>query len=177
MGNFRITADALEWIGGKQDDPQDHCLHGHVTVQIGTAVLEDNGTVSATALYLLKTLTEDKLMSEYDIQMIPCCGHFLVADKDLANVAIIGCDIGTDWSTIHEGDAVRLILPSGLEEVVPLSAYRQEVLRFADTVEAFYNACTPKVLPDNEFRRNGYLTFWNEWHRRYNEAVHADGIL
>ena len=37
-----------------------------VTVQFGDTVLEDTGTVSATALYLLKTLTNDKLMAEYD---------------------------------------------------------------------------------------------------------------
>ena len=66
MGVFRIKADNFEWIGGAADDPQDLCLHGHVTVQFGDTVLEDTGTVSATALYLLKTLTNDKLMAEYD---------------------------------------------------------------------------------------------------------------
>lgn len=65
MGVFRIKADNFEWIGGAADDPQDLCLHGHVTVQFGDTVLEDTGTVSATALYLLKTLTNDKLMAEY----------------------------------------------------------------------------------------------------------------
>ena len=59
---FKITADDLQWIGGAVDDPQDLCLHGHVTVQFGDTVLEDCGTISATALYLLKTLSEDKIM-------------------------------------------------------------------------------------------------------------------
>lgn len=59
MGIFKIKADKFEWIGGAADDPQDLCLHGHVTVQFGDTTLEDTGTVSATALYLLKTLTED----------------------------------------------------------------------------------------------------------------------
>ena len=71
MGIFKIKADKFEWIGGAADDPQDLCLHGHVTVQFGDTVLEDIGTVSATALYLLKTLTEDKVMAYHDIQMIP----------------------------------------------------------------------------------------------------------
>lgn len=35
MGTFKIKADRFEWIGGTADDPQDHCLHGHVTVQFG----------------------------------------------------------------------------------------------------------------------------------------------
>lgn len=145
-------------------------MHGHVIAQIGDTVLEDYGTVSATALYLLKTLTEDKIMAEYDIQMIPCCGHTMFANQDLTEVMISGCPNGTDWSTIHEGNSVRLILHTGQEEVVDLSAYREEVLRFAEKVEAFYNSCAPKELPANEYDRNGYIAFWNEWHRRYAEA-------
>ena len=109
MGIFKIKADRFEWIGGVADDPQDLCLHGRVTVQFGDTVVEDTGTVSATALYLLKTLTEDKIMAYHDIQMIPCCGHFLIANAELTEVQISGCDTGTDWSTIHEGDMVRLI--------------------------------------------------------------------
>ncbi len=76
MGVFKIDVDRFSWINGPEDDPEDRCLHGHVTVQIGDTVMDDYGTVSSTALYLLKTLTEDKIMAQYDIQMVPCCGHF-----------------------------------------------------------------------------------------------------
>ena len=58
MGTFVIDVDEFTWICGLEDDPEDLCLHGHVTVQIGKTVMEYDGTVSATALYLLKTLTE-----------------------------------------------------------------------------------------------------------------------
>ena len=170
MGIFKIDVNDFKWITGPEDDPQDLCLHGHVIARIGETVLEDDGTVSATALYLLKTLTEDKVMAQFDIQMIPCCGHTIFANKELTEVMISGCPNGTDWSTLHEGDSVRLILPAGHEEVVELSAYREEVLRFAEKVEAFYNSCAPKELPANEYDRNGYIAFWNEWHRRYREA-------
>ena len=112
---FQIKADSFLWIGGVEDDPQDLCLHAHVTVRIGDRILEDNGTVSATALYLLKSLTEDKIMSPNDIQMIPFCGHFWIANEDLSQVTIIGCDQGTDWSIIHEGDRVRLVLADGTD--------------------------------------------------------------
>ncbi len=166
MGTFHIDADRFSWICGPEDDPDDLCLHGHVTVQIGDTILEDDGTVSATALYLLKTLTEDKVMDRNDIQMIPCCGFFLIANQDLSQVCISGCDNGTDWSTIHEGDRVRLILPSGQEETVELSEYREEVFRFADKIEAYYLSCKPKNIPKDEFDRNGWTAFWNEWHRR-----------
>lgn len=166
MGIFKIDADVFWWITREQDDPQDLCLHGHVTVQIGETILEDTGTVSATALYLLKTLTEDKIMDHMDIQMIPCCGHSVYANDALTDVVIVGCDIGTDWSTVYEGDAVKIILPSGQEEVVSMKEYEKEVYQFADKVESFYLSCTPKSLPKNEIDRNGYIAFWNEWHRR-----------
>ena len=166
MGSFRIDVDNFTWINGEADNPGDLCLHGHVCVQIGNTLLEDTGTVSATALYLLKTLTQDKLMSEHDIQMIPCCGFCLMANEELTEVDVLGCNNGTDWSTVHEGDHVRLILPTGQEEVVAFADYREEVCRFADKVEAFYNTCTPKIIPEDTFERNGYTAFWNEWHRR-----------
>lgn len=171
MGIFKIDVNEFEWIGGTKDDPQDLCLHGRVTVHIGDTVLEDVGTVSATALYLLKTLTENKVMAYHDVQMIPCCGHSLIANKDLTEVQISGCDTGTDWTTIHDGDSIKIILPSGQEERVSLADYKEEVFRFADKVEAFYNSCTPKEVRENEFRRNGYIAFWNEWHRRRNESA------
>lgn len=53
MGVFKISVDNFKWINGEADDPNDLCLHGHVSVQIGSSLLEDTGTVSATALYLL----------------------------------------------------------------------------------------------------------------------------
>ena len=72
-------------------------------------MIEDLGTVSSTALYLLKTLTEDKLMSYNDIQMVPCCGHFLIANNDLTSVTIIGCDKGMDWSTVHTENGKKML--------------------------------------------------------------------
>lgn len=171
MGIFKIDAYDFEWITGAKDDPQDLCLHGRVVVRFGDTVIEDAGTVSATALYLLKTLSEDKVMAPFDIQMIPCCGHFLISNKELTEVTISGCDKGTNWSTIHEGNTVRLILPSGQEEVVSLRDYQYEVLAFAEKVKRYYDTCTPKVLPEDEFSRNGYTAFWNEWRQRYNEGL------
>lgn len=168
---FKMEVNRFSWICGPEDDPEDLCLHGHVTVQIAKTVMEYDGTVSATALYLLKTLTEDKVMSEYIIQMVPCCGYFLISNNDLSEVTISGCDNGLDWSVVHENGGVRLTLPSGEEEWVSLRDYRSEVIRFADKVEAYYKSCQPKHIPDAEFERNGYLAFWNEWHRRCSAAA------
>ncbi len=173
MGTFKIDAENFSWINGTADDPNDLCLHGHVTVRIGETALEDDGTVSATALYLLKTLTENKVMAKHDIQMVPCCGHFLIANKELSEVTILGCDHGLDWSVIHEKGGVKLLLPSGKEQWVSLNEYLAEVIRFANKVESYYKSCQPKNIPEDEFERNGYTAFWNEWHRRYAEAASA----
>lgn len=169
MGIFKIDADGLEWINGPEDDPNDYCLHGHVTVQVGTTVFDDYGTVSATALYLLKSLKEDRALKGNDVQMIPCCGHFLIPNDDLSEVQILGCNDGTDWSILHENNKVRIILPSGVEESVDFSDYKAEVFRFADKIEAYYKSCKPKIIPKDEFHKNGYTAFWNEWHRRRDE--------
>lgn len=166
MGTFFIDATDLAWMGGAADDPRDLCLHGHAKATIGDRTLEyEDATVSATALYLLKSITEDHL-SHADNQLLPCCGFFLLPNEALDNVVIVGCDNGVDWSILHDGDFIRLRLDDGYEEIVPLEAYQAEVFRFADKIEAFYAACTPRVLPADEFDRNGYLAFWNEWRRR-----------
>lgn len=165
MGKFLIDATDLCWIDGSADNADDLCLHGHAIVYIGNERLEFDATVSATALYLLKTLTEEHIIHE-DNQMLPCCGHFYIPDEKLENVTISGCDNGIDWTVKHSGRDVVLILESGTEITIPLEEYRQEVYKFADKIENYYKLCFPKKVPSNEFERNGYIAFWNEWHRR-----------
>ena len=103
-----------------------------------------------------------------DNQMLPCCGFFMIPNDGLDDVTIVGCDNGVDWSVVHDGDHVRLILEDGYEETAAIEEYKAEVFRFADPIEAFYASCTPKVLPEDEFSRKGFLAFRNEWHRRRN---------
>ena len=165
MSTFTIDATDFHWIDGSTDYPEDLCLHGHAVAVIGGKKLEYDATVSATALYLLKSLTQDHTVSDC-IQMLPCCGHWFIPNKDLSEVTISGCINGIDWLVIHEGDAVRLILEDRTEVTVPLEEYKAEVFRFADKIEAFYRSCTPRVLPEDAFERNGYIAFWNEWRRR-----------
>lgn len=164
MKIFEINAKILSWIDGEDDNTGDLCLHGDAVAKIGNEVFEYSATVSAAALYLLKSLTEDHIIYE-DNQMLPCCGHFMIPNEDLTNVVIAGCPNGIDWSVIHEGDKVRLITESGQETGMSLKDYRQEVYRFADMIESYYIKCKPKNFSD-EYDRNCYTAFWNEWHRR-----------
>ena len=85
MAKFMIDTTKLYWIDGSADDPEDLCLHGHAIADFGEERLEYDCTVSATALYLLKTLTEDHIIYE-DKQLLPCCGHFYVPEIGRAHV-------------------------------------------------------------------------------------------
>ncbi len=166
MKGFSINAEDLSWINGNPDDPYDLCLHGHATVVIDSKILEYDATVSATALLLLKSLTEEHIAGQADIQMLPCCGHEYYADAKLENVLIYGCPNGIDWSIRHDGDNVVLELKDGTTEVVSISDYTAEVFRFADVIEDFYSKSSPKIMPEEEIEANGYKAFWNEWRRR-----------
>ena len=165
---FSICVSDLHWLPGSEET-EDLCLHGHATAIIGDERLEYDATVSATALYLLKSIREDHVYGA-GLQMLPCCGHFLIASEDLSHVEIVGCDSGVDWSVLHEDDNVRLVTESGTSTLVPMSEYREAVFAFADEVERFYRTSRPKTIPTDAFERNGYLAFWKEWKNLRNHA-------
>lgn len=167
MNTFHIDATDLAWLEGIE--LTDRCLHGHGVALIGERKLEYDCTVSATALYLLKSLTEDHMIYE-DNQMLPCCGFFLIPDGKGENVQISGCPNGKDWTVRHVDGAVELILEDGYTVTVPMDDYRREVLAFVQKIEDFYNACPPRPLPEDDWERKGYLAFWKEWRRRKEAA-------
>lgn len=173
---FKIDVNDLSWLCATEDTSKDLCLHGNVVAYIGEKKLEYEATVSATALYLLKSLTENHLIYE-DNQMLPCCGFTLIADDKLENVVISGCPNGIDWSIIHEKKNVRLILDDGVQTLIPIREYKKEVLQFVDKIEQFYESSKPKKLPEDEFERNGYIAFWNEWKRRKAESIQVSGDI
>ena len=84
-------------------------------VCIGKCKFEYDATISATALYLLKTLTENHIINT-DNQMLPCCGHLMIPKETLDNVTILGCPNGIDWSVIHDENSVILELEDGTRE-------------------------------------------------------------
>jgi hypothetical protein len=161
---FKIDVTALHWMEGTSP-ATDLCLHGHTVAAIGDETLEYDATVSATALYLLKTLKKEHRMGEGENPMLPCCGFFLIADDTLSSVEIMGCPNGVDFSVLHESGQIVLVTESGKRTVVPTEEYKEAVFAFADKIEAFYRSSAKKVLPDDAFERNGYIAFWNEWKR------------
>ena len=165
---FSIAIKRLWWIlDDGNDDPEDWCLHGELSVRIGDKLIEDCCTVNVTALYLLRTLTEDYIPSSRAYsQMMPCCGHFVIANEEKESVEILGCDCGQEWSVRHVRQSVELMTEQGERTIVPFGEYRETVLVFADQVMAHYLQCRQKNLPDEEFERDGCLAFWREWARR-----------
>ena len=160
----------MYWLYDKDDGIHDLCLHGHTTVQIGMESFSFDATISATALYLLKSLTNDHIAGK-EIQMLPCCGHCIYADETGEDVFIIGCDQGIDWTVRHRGNIVEFITESGTKTYLPLEIYQKRVYQFADRIEAFYQRCPVKMLPTDPLDQEGYIVFWKEWHRR--RGIHS----
>jgi hypothetical protein len=165
--NFDIKILDLHWINNV-DDPTDLCAHGHVFVKIGNEVIVDKDsldiTVSATGLYLMRTLKVNYKKDNYASQLLPCCGHYIIAEDDNDFVTICGCPSGIDWTIIHTDDnKIKHITESGQEAIIDKEAYKFLVLDFADEVENFYKTSLPKAIPTDDFDKKGYLAFWKEW--------------
>lgn len=166
--DFEIKIIDLYWLE-HIDDPVDLCAHGHVYVRIKDEILSDKDsleiTISATALYLMRTLKNNYKKNDYASQLLPCCGHFITIDDNQEDrVHIHGCLSGIDWTIIHTEDGkVKHTSESGKVAMIDRETYREMVLAFADEVEDFYKKSLPKNLPEDKFDRSAYLTFWKEW--------------
>jgi hypothetical protein len=164
---FDIQILDLHWIKN-EDDPTDLCAHGHVKVKIANEIIASKDSldiaVSSTALYLMRSIENDYKKGDFSSQLLPCCGHFFMASEIANFVTIIGCPNGIDWTIIHKDDlTIKHISESGQEATIDKESYKKLVFKFADQVEAFYKESIPKIIPTDEFDKNGYLAFWNEW--------------
>ena len=164
---FEIRILDLHWINHK-DYPEDLCAHGSVYIRIGNKVLDDKKdeeglTLSAAALYLMRTIGTNYKIGDFGNQLIPHCGFFIIPNEDLSFVTIQGCPHGFDWTIVHEGNKVIHIADTGEKGEIILEEYKRMVLAFADEVEKFYKNSLPKITPIDEFDLKGYKAFWNEW--------------
>ena len=160
----------LHWINDSPDDPGDLCAHGGVDFRIDGDALVRPGdgvwTVSAAALYLLRTLSQPHTKTQrVGEHLFPCCGHgiFEVEGKD--DVLIIGCNSGIDFEVVQVGDQVLLTPRDGEQHWVGISDWKSAVCEFSDAVEAFYIASSPKE-PVDDFEQRSFRKFRSEWSRR-----------
>ena len=160
----------LHWIDGSLDDPEDLCAHSGVDFRIRDAVLirqsDGDWTVSAAALYLLRTLsqphTKQQPITEY---LFPCCGNGIFEVEGQVDVQILGCNSGIDFEVARIGSDVILTADDGTQYRVAFSDWKKAVCAFSDSVRAFYAASSPKE-PEDDCEQSGFRAFLSEWSRR-----------
>lgn len=165
----------LHWIkDDQQDDPRDLCAHSPVQFELhGRSLLPPAAgsfTVSAAAIYLLRTLAREHTpAAPVGEHLFPCCGHALY-DLGDADVVILGCPQGANvWVTRPDERTVRLILEEGEQHEVNAGEWSAAVLSFADRIQQFYQHAAAKQ-PSHEDAA-GYAKLWSEWQRRRGVSV------
>jgi hypothetical protein len=167
----------LRWIQGAADDPKDLCAHADVEFRIGNDVLLGgaNGkylTVSAAALYLLRTLSVPHAReSPVGDHLFPCCGFSTYDAADEPDVVIFGCPNGEDFEVWHQVTGLGVVIRAadGREWPVGWSDWRTAVFAFADQVSHFYASCSPKEPAEDDAA--GLRKFAAEWERRRGEPL------
>ncbi|MBT2559381.1 hypothetical protein J7E24_16450 [Hymenobacter sp. ISL-91] len=173
---FDLRLLNIGWLENMEEE-QDLCAHGQVLARIGNTVVSDasgsSWTVSATALFLLRTLTLNHTpAAPVGDQLLPCCGFAMWPNPDdiSGDVLVFGCPNGVDWSVENTAGGVILTPPEGAQVVITSQEYQHTVLQFVDEVHAFYQTSKPKELPTDPEDAAGYAAFWREWHRRYQQV-------
>ncbi len=170
-----IVPTRLHWIKDDGvDDPSDLCAHSPVQLEVGSDILvhpeDGDATVSAAAIYLLRTLdrdhTKDNPVGDH---LFPCCGHAMY-DTGEDDVVICGCPNGSDLFVTRDGDAtIRLTSPTGKSLVASIDDWRAAINEFADAVRRFYEQSLPKAPSDDEDAA-GFSKMMSEWDRRRNRT-------
>lgn len=175
-GSVAIRPKGLHWIKGAPDDSTDLCAHGHVEFRILGEVLvhpehDLEVTVSAAALYLLRTLAaEHRRDSPVGDQLFPCCGFAMFDESGSQDVLILGCPNGLDFEVFHGPGRAHVIVRArdGREWRATWSEWQSAVFAFADAVSEFFAAAAPKTpSPDDQA---GFRKFVGEWERRRGEV-------
>lgn len=169
--SFELKVLQLHWIKGEKQEEanrDDLCAHGSLYVRIGEQILSDASTgpwtLSATALYLMRTVFQDHKVGDFFNHLLPCCGHFFIASDDGNSVVITGCPTGVDWNIEHlSNHTIKHSTPKGAEGYIHLEDYKKLVVAFAEAVELLYQESLPKNTPTDEFAKEGYKAFWKEW--------------
>lgn len=160
---FKLEILDKYWLPG-QPEETDLCVHGNVRICIGNAVLEDDVSLSASALHLLRSVTQDHVPDEF-AKLFPTDGFCWTPDGQ-GSIYLGGCpNGGFDGCVTHEGDVVCIALENLPPVRIPSEEYRAEVLGFADKVEDFFRQSKSKRVSD-ELDKLWYPLFWDEWRCR-----------
>lgn len=162
----------LHWTGEGAEQLGDQCLHGGVMLKVNGQTLlraEDDVTLTAAALFLLRTLHRDHIRGshrsgESDVTgtelLFPHCGFTVLAgDK---TCGIIGCDSGYDLGVRTESDRVTLSTRKR-SVVVARRQWELAVRDFAARVRSFYGSEPPRARIEDPEEAAGWEQFWNEF--------------
>lgn len=171
----------FQWVKGEDDNPEDQCAHGRVLFHVNNTIFmkpEDGiWTVSASALYLMRTLSEDHTLENPVAEsnfLFPCCGFTVWPSGKRFKVLCMGCNTGVDVEIIHRQDTVTVSSAVGTKSVSK-SEWIAAVLGFVNSVRDFYRVSSPKVAIEDEYDHLGWTAFWQEWDERYQLALSMSG--
>ena len=165
-----LRATNLHWLDVTSPDPADLCVHSPVELVVGTERLVEadagDWTVSASALYLLRTLERPHTKGDpVGDHLFPCCGFTMYDIDGEDDVGIVGCPNGVDLEVKRHGDALNLTTADGNTHSVPFEDWKRAVCGFSYVLRAFYNGSPPRTPADPE-NEKGFRKFMTEWDRR-----------
>ncbi len=175
-----IKLDLIDphWIKGVKDDPEDQCAHGYIKFTIDDLVIsntEEDWTVSAAALFLLRSVTcnhSEKSRVAESNYLIPCCGFNPFKYEGEFSLILMGCNNGLDPEIVHENGKV-LISFNGKTRSIYKTEWAEAVVRFANQVVKFYESCSPKIPLEDKYDKEGWHLFWSEFSERKIEAANV----
>jgi hypothetical protein len=171
---IELAPTRLHWVKDDgNDDPSDLCAHSPVSLVIdGVPVITPEAgdfTVSAAAIYLLRTLERDHTSdTPVGDQLFPCCGHAMY-DTGSDDVLIVGCPKGLNLFIKHEAGEICLTTVDGTIFRLPMKVWQTAVLDFSSRVKGFYDQSLAK-LPGPEDAA-GYQKMRLEWERRVQSSL------
>lgn len=165
-----LQAKTLTWLNTLEDCPSDLCAHGRAQFVIDDLEFvapTDEWTLSAAAIYLLRTLERDHTPDDQvGGHMFPCCGHGIFDAEDSPDVIITGCCNGIDFSVVHHDGLVTITRADGESRSKLESEWADAVYEFSNAVRQFYDLSAPKE-PFDELQRKGFDKMMAEWDRRH----------
>jgi hypothetical protein len=106
-------------------------------------------TVSAAALFLLRTLSDDHTSEEpvtHGNQLFPCCGFNVYPADGRFPAPIDGCPRGFDLDVVHSDGFVTIRDREGAAAVVAEAEWAAAVLGFVASVQAFHDASQRRLV-------------------------------
>ncbi len=171
-----LQAINLRWMSDGDGSRNDQCAHGLCSFMADDVkfVVPDDGewTLSATALYLLRTLEFNHQVEAKVAEsnfLFPCCAFTAWVDNGKFPVVCCGCPSGLDVWVKHQGDEIELSSDKGTC-IVSRKDWTNAVTQFADQITSFYAENAPKEHIVDDGDREGWAAFWNEYNQRRSAA-------